>query len=187
MTTNAHRHPPDTEGLWIAPDYSKLPPSKTTTRPSGTEKGAAIPQGPWVVSGSAGRPRCGGLHLCHGPEAHPKKAQSWGGGWRWGSGRLSVGNAKGSGRRREPEHWARGSSRSLQPRRHRPTCPGRMEHLLTASRPPLGGSGGCLQNGGLNRQALGRPPLPDARYVRVEPQPGRVGKNTMVKKTARCR
>lgn len=54
-------------------------------------------------------------------------------------------------------------------------------------RPPLGGSGGSLQNGGLNRQALGRPPLPDARYVRVEPQPGRVGKNTMVKKTARCR
>lgn len=59
-----------------ARDRSKLPPSKTATRLISTEKGAPIPQGPRLVSGSGGRARRGGLHLCQGPEAHPKKAQS---------------------------------------------------------------------------------------------------------------
>lgn len=35
---------------------------------------------------------------------------------------------------------------------------------------PVGGSGHCLQSGGRNCQALGRPHLSEAGYLRAEPQ-----------------
>src|SRR3712207_8888287 len=40
----------------------------------------------------------------------------------------------------------------------------------TLFRSPVGGSGHCLQSGGRNCQALGRPHLPEAGYLRAEPQ-----------------
>lgn len=116
VTTNARHHPPDAEGpldprLGTALNYPRPKPPPDSSAPRRGRRSRRAPGWSRVLGGEPGAE---GYIYAKVPRLTPKRPRAEGG-RGWGTGGLSVGDAKGSGRRRGTERWLVTAARASSP------------------------------------------------------------------------